>query len=161
MYNWYTTGNLGSQTIQDQIIVYTLADNTGNSGMLFDPHTIAALSSNSTLSGDVEIQFNYNDAANASFTFGGYTYSSPTGGTPDADFLFSASGVFLGSLTADGSTGVNYSSSELGGWSNSPAGGTLAAPEIDSSSTIAALTLLIGMLAVMKGGRGFARNAIG
>jgi hypothetical protein len=166
MYNWYSPGNLGSQSITDQILVYTLANNTNNSGMLFNPATIPSLSGNPTLSGDVEIQFNYTTAANASFTFGGHTYSSAAGGTPDADFLFSASGVLLGSLSPDGSTGVGLkcgvtaTSSCLGNWTISGGSGNVSAPEINSSSAIPALTLLIGMLAVMKGRRGARRVVI-
>jgi hypothetical protein len=152
LYNWYTgTGfpsNLQANT-QDQIAVYTLADNSSNANNL--------LAGQPSLANDVEVEFNYTDKTTASFTFGGYKYTS-TGAVPDADFLFTSSGSFLGTLidhptdANDLNSGVSLvsasDSASLQGWTRTP---TVSAPEMDSSTTASALTLLGGALLVLRG----------
>jgi hypothetical protein len=117
--------------------------------------------------GDIEVAFNYNTAAvpalattlgTASFTFGGVTYASsgtllPT--STDNDFLFSSAGALIGEIV----TATNGTASVIAGvpqgWTikTGGGGGTMSAPEIDPASSFAAVTLLAGLLAVMRGGR--------
>jgi hypothetical protein len=156
-YNWYTsppssTNPQGPPGPVEQILVYNLADNPISSNNLVN-----------VKSGDIEVEFNYDgnqsstNTSMAQFTIGGYTYSAAVGSiySGENDFLFSASGGFLGSLTTDSSdnTIISLSSTSKDGWTQTPSGGpgTLTAPEIDSSSATGALTLLMGLLAVMQG----------
>ena len=94
----------------------------------------------------------------ASFTFGGVTYASsgtllPT--STDNDFLFSSAGALIGEIV----TATNGTASVVAGvpqgWTikTGGGGGTMNAPEIDPGSSFAAVTLLAGLLAVMRGGR--------
>jgi hypothetical protein len=147
-----------------QVVVYTIGDNN----VLGSGAPVA--------SGDKEIEFNYDfDSGNstnnnavksaigtASFTVGTITYSSIGPNLPfntDNDFLFSASGVLLGSLIDDTNGQPELVSCKAGasistcvpGWTSAAA--PTSAPEIDSSSMIAALTLLAGGLAVLRGRR--------
>jgi hypothetical protein len=148
-----------------QVMVYTLGG--ANS----------TLGSGASVAGDTEIEFNYdwesgnsaNNAAvtsavgTASFTVGSIKYSSTGLNVPfstDNDFLFNSNGVLLGSLSDDANgdpaltactAGASISTCVLG-WTSTTVTPT-SAPEIDSSSTIAALTLLAGGLAVLRGRR--------
>jgi hypothetical protein len=157
-YNWYTstpslTNLQGPPNPVEQILVYNLAGNP-----------VSSNNSVNVASGDIEVEFNYDGSQSptntsmAKFTIGGYTYSAAVGSiySGENDFLFSASGAFLGSLTtttdSSGNTLISSSSSK-DGWTQTPSG-TLTAPEIDSSSATTALTLLIGLLAVMQGRMG-------
>jgi hypothetical protein len=134
-------------------MLYTLDNNTGN--LSFNPNSYSSLAGNPSLSGDIEIDFNYSDSvSNASFKFGGVTYTAPASSTPNANFLFSSIFTFLGFLN-DSATAANVSftpnqgSKTLDGWTVS--GGAAAAPEIDPSSIVTALTLLAGALVVVRG----------
>lgn len=111
-------------------------------------------------SGDTEVQFNYDPSVDstkgvASFTMDGVTFTStgpllPTG--TDNTFLFSASGALLGALTLDPNSGDTILTAGVpSGWTES--GGTVSAPEIDPSTAIAALSLLAGGLAILRGRR--------
>jgi hypothetical protein len=155
-YDWYTNPVPAASTCTstpnapgpiEQVIDYTLA-------------------SNSTLglaAGDTEVEFNYDASLNnakgtASFVMGGVTYSSigttlPTSTTSDNNFIFTSSGALVGALVVDPISDVaSIKSGVPAGWSNG-GGGTVSAPEIDPTSAIAALTLLAGGLAVLRGGR--------
>jgi hypothetical protein len=135
----------------EQVLTYTMASN-----------------GSVTQAGDVEVEFNYNTfvvpalattAGTASFTMGGVTYMSsgtllPT--STDNDFLFSSSGALKGEIV----TATNGTASVVAGlpqgWtikSSSGGGGTVAAPEIDPASAVAGLTLLAGLIAVLRSGR--------
>jgi hypothetical protein len=160
-YVWYTNPipnaatNCGSnQTAPDpieQVINYTLA--SGSNGGL----TLAA--------GDHEVLFNYNTLENptlattagvASFTMGGVTYTSTGSLLPtstDNDFLFDSTGKLLGALTLDNGNAVLTANAIPTGWTASSGGGTVSAPEIDSTLAISGFTVLAGFLAVMRGGR--------
>jgi hypothetical protein len=119
--------------------------------------------------GDTEVEFNYNTfsdpslattAGTASFTMGGITYASTGGLLPTGtlnDFLFSSSGKYLGALGTDSAgnpllTPSSATSLAPGGWT-SGGGGTVSAPELDAASAISALTLAMGGLMVVRGGR--------
>lgn len=137
----------------EQIMTWTMANN-------------ASISQ----AGDVEVEFNYNtefNAAlastlgNASFTMGGVTYMStgtvlPT--STDNDFLFSSTGALKGEIVTDSSGNASLLAGVPQGWtikssSGGGGGGTVSAPEIDPASAVAGLTLLAGMLAVLRSGR--------
>jgi hypothetical protein len=136
----------------EQIMTWTMANN-------------ASISQ----AGDVEVEFNYNtefNAAlastlgNASFTMGGVTYMStgtvlPT--STDNDFLFSSTGALKGEIVTDSSGVASLTAGVPQGWtiksSGGGGGGTVSAPEIDPASAVAGLTLLAGMLAVLRSGR--------
>jgi hypothetical protein len=130
----------------EQVIDYTLA--AGNAGL-----PVAATQ---------EIDFNYDPTlagltGTASFTLGGSTFTSLGGILPtttDNDFIFGAGGLFLGSISTTSGNPV-FSSAVPDGWTcTGSCGGTVAsAPEIDASSSIAAFTLLVGGLAVLRGRR--------
>jgi hypothetical protein len=66
--------------------------------------------------------------------------------------VFSKTGAFIGALIttvdASGDTSLSLSPS-LGAWTKS--GGSVSAPEIDSSSVVTALTLLGGALVLVRG----------
>jgi hypothetical protein len=117
--------------------------------------------------GDIEVEFNYNTgvdpslattAGTASFTMGGVTYTSSGGLLPtstDNDFLFTSTGALIGEIqTATNGSAVLVSGVPQG-WTikTSGGGGTMTAPEIDPASSFAGITLLAGLLAVMRGGR--------
>jgi hypothetical protein len=119
-----------------------------------------------TQAGDVEVEFNYNTFFNPSlatttgtalFTMGGVTYMSsgtllPT--STDNDFLFSSTGTLKGEIVTDSSGTASVVAGLPQGWTiKSGGGGTVSAPEIDPASTVAGLTLLAGLLAVLRGGR--------
>ena len=109
--------------------------------------------------GDTEVQFNYDSSLAstkglASFTMSGITFTSngpllPT--STDNSFLFGASGALIGALTLDVSGNTVLAAGVPTGWTES--GGTVTVPEIDASTSIAALTMLAGGLAVLRGRR--------
>jgi hypothetical protein len=119
--------------------------------------------------GDVEVEFNYNTFFNptlatttgtASFTMGGVTYTSTGGVLPtstDNDFLFSSSGALKGEIVTDSTGTASLQAGVPVGWiiksGGGGGGGTISAPEIDPASAVAGLTLLAGMLAVLRSGR--------
>jgi hypothetical protein len=116
--------------------------------------------------GDVEVEFNYNTAFNpelattagtASFTMGGVTYTSTSGVLPtdtDNDFLFSSTGMLKGEIVTDTSGTASLKAGVPDGWTiKSGGGGTVSAPEIDPASAVAGLTLLAGVLAMLRSGR--------
>jgi hypothetical protein len=129
-------------------------------------YNLAAGGSLGLAAGDTEVQFNYDTSLDstkgvASFTMGGVTYTStgpllPT--STDNSFLFSSTGALLGALTLDANGNTVLTTGVVpAGWTESSSGGGggggVSAPEIDPSSTIAALTLLVGGLAVLRAGR--------
>jgi hypothetical protein len=86
----------------------------------------------------------------ASLKFGGNTYTGGCGGT-STDLLFSQSGSLVGYVTdASNGTATIHAGTSVPGWTES---GVVSAPELDPSSAIAGLTLLMGGLAVLRGGR--------
>jgi hypothetical protein len=86
----------------------------------------------------------------ASLKFGGNTYTGGCGGT-STDLLFSQSGSLVGYVTdASDGTATIHSGTSVPGWTES---GVVSAPELDPSSAIAGLTLLMGGLAVLRGSR--------
>ena len=113
----------------------------------------------SLAAGDTEVEFNYASSLAgvsgvASFLMGGVTYTStgtllPTGTLND--FLFDQNGKLLGALGLDASFNPMFTAGIPTGWTSS--GGTASAPEIDPASAVAALTLLLGGLAVLRGRR--------
>jgi hypothetical protein len=117
--------------------------------------------------GDIEVEFNYNTAAvptlaatagTASFTIGGVTYASTGSLLPtstDNDFLFSSTGALIGEIVTATNGTASVVSGVPQGWTikTSGGGGTMMAPEIDPASSFAAVTLLAGLLAVVRGGR--------
>jgi hypothetical protein len=116
----------------------------------------------SLASGDHEVEFNYGPtmtgvAGTASFTVAGVTYTSTGGVLPTGnfnDFLFSSTGKLLGSLGQDQQDNPTLTAGVPAGWiMTSGGGGTVSAPEIDSSTAIAALTLLAGGILVIGGRR--------
>jgi hypothetical protein len=129
----------------EQVIDYTLA--AGNVGL--------------PTAATEEINFNYDFglsgvAGTASFTLGGNTFTSIGGILPtntDNDFIFGANGLFLGSISTDSGSAVFSSAVPLGWTCTGSCGGTVAAPEIDSASSMAAFTFLAGGLAVLRGRR--------
>jgi hypothetical protein len=134
----------------EQVMTYTMADNGSISQ-----------------AGDVEVEFNYNTffnptlattAGTASFTMGGVTYTStgtflPT--STDNDFLFSSTGGLKGELVTNTSGVASLTAGVPQGWAikSSGGGGTVSAPEIDPASAVAGITLLAGLLAVLRSGR--------
>lgn len=137
----------------EQVMTWTLADNASVSQ-----------------AGDLEVEFNYNTfsdpalattAGTASFTMGGITYMSTGGVLPtgtDNDFLFSSTGVLKGEIVTDASGTASVVTGLPQGWTiqsstGGGGGGTVSAPEIDAASAVAGVTLLAGLLAVLRGGR--------
>jgi hypothetical protein len=133
----------------EQVLTYTMANNASVSQ-----------------AGDIEVEFNYNTffnptlattAGTASFTMGGVTYTStgtflPT--TTDNDFLFSSTGALKGEIVTDSTGTASVVAGLPQGWTiKSGGGGTVSAPEIDPASAVAGLTLLAGVLAVLRSGR--------
>jgi hypothetical protein len=125
-----------------------------------------SLTNGSTLTlaaGTTEVAFYYDQATTsltrfqsapgtASFTIGGVTYSSTGSLVPyntGNDFFFDASGDLVAAFNQFGdSLAVTGTPT---GWTSS--GAVSPAPEMDVSSSIAALLLLTGGLAVMRDGR--------
>jgi hypothetical protein len=94
----------------------------------------------------------------ASLKFGGNTYTGGCGGS-STDLLFSQSGSLVGYVTdASNGTATIHAGTSVPGWTES---GVVSAPEMDPSSAIAGLTLLLGGLAVLRGGRRAHGPAIG
>ena len=128
-------------------MVYTLTP-TGN---VFSPgDSLPDAQGNSLdLSNDTEVVFNYAaPAANtpASFTMDGITFTS-NGILPvntANDFLFGANGLYVGAISEDGFS-VNVGAAPVG-WTMT----TASAPELDPGSLAAAITLLLGSLAVLS-----------
>lgn len=143
----------------EQVIVYKLAAG-GTLGLA---------------AGDTEVEFNYNTLVNpslattagtASFTMGGVTYTSTSGFLPTGtlnDFLFDSSGKYLGELGVDsvGNPTLIAATSTLlapSGWlasGSTGGGGTTGAPELDASSAVSGLTLVLGCLVVASNSRRF------
>jgi hypothetical protein len=164
-YNWYASATSFSQaekqvTPLEQVVVYNLG---GSKDLVHEGSQVL------NLAGDTEIEFNYDDGspllqsqinqnpnASAQFTIGGITYSADVANiyspTSQNDFVFSKTGAFIGALIttvdASGDTSLSLSPS-LGAWTKS--GGSVSAPEIDSSSVVTALTLLGGALVLVRG----------
>jgi hypothetical protein len=112
--------------------------------------------------GDTEIELNSwcsSGSTGASFTWGKNIFSGGCGSQTN-DLLFNKSGALIGYVNdlANFNTGgplvlvTPTPASVPAGWSETPISPTTA-PEIDPSSAIAALTLLLGSLAVLRGGR--------
>jgi hypothetical protein len=86
----------------------------------------------------------------ASLKFGGNTYTGGCGGT-STDLLFSQSGSLVGYVTdASNGTATIHAGTSVPGWTES---GVVSAPEIDPATAMTGLTLLLGGLAVLRGGR--------
>jgi hypothetical protein len=103
---------------------------------------------------DTEVEMNgwCGGGAAGSFTWGATSYKGGCGSSP-TDFLFNSSKVLIGFVEDNSTTStVELGSAVPTGWTAS-GGGTVSAPEIDSSSAMAALTLLAGGLAVLRGRR--------
>lgn len=103
---------------------------------------------------DTEIEMNgwCPGGASGSFTWGSATYKGGCGTAP-TDFLFNNTKGFIGYVN-DTTNTLDLVSAVPTGWTSSGGGtGTVAAPEIDSASAMAALTLLAGGIAVMRGRR--------
>jgi hypothetical protein len=161
MYNWYanplppatncgTTTTDGNQFIApspiEQVMVYTLTTS--------EFETLPDANGNSlNLSDDTEVAFNYATAAAntpASFTMDGITFTS-NGILPvntQNDFLFGISG-YIGAISEDGFQ-VNVGAAPVG-WTMT--GAVTSAPELDPDSLAAAITLLLGSLAVVRGSK--------
>jgi hypothetical protein len=142
----------------EQVIVYKLA--AGDTAGLAGGGTVALAG------GDIEVELNYNTADNpalattagtASFTMGGVKYSSTGGLLPtgtDNDFVFSSTGKYVGELTGpDGGPAVLTANRAPQGWTTGSGGGGTVAPELDATSAVSALTLVMGCLMVARGGR--------
>jgi hypothetical protein len=85
----------------------------------------------------------------ASLNFGGNTFKGGCGGA-STDLLFSHSGSLVGYVTdASDGTATIHSGTSVPGWTES----VVSAPELDPSTAMAGLTLLLGGLAVLRGGR--------
>ena len=85
----------------------------------------------------------------ASLKFGGNTFTGGCGGA-STDLLFSHAGSLVGYVTdASDGTATIHSGTSVPGWTES----VVSAPELDPSSAMAGLTLLLGGLAVLRGGR--------
>jgi hypothetical protein len=94
----------------------------------------------------------------ASLKFGGNTYTGGCSGS-STDLLFSQSGSLVGYVTdASNGTATIHAGTSVPGWTES---GAVSAPEMDPSSAMAGLTLLLGGLAVLRGGRRAHGAAIG
>jgi hypothetical protein len=145
-----------------QVIDYGL-----NSASSFSPLEVwnGTVDTGTTLSlaaGDREKEFNYDSSrvslsttGTASFSLGGITYTSSGSFVPsgtDNDFLFDSSGKLLGGLGTDQFGDTVVFTGVPTGWTAGTSG-TISAPEIDPSSAVAGLTLLAGVLVVLRGGR--------
>jgi hypothetical protein len=87
----------------------------------------------------------------SSFKFGGITYTGGCSGV-STDLIFSQAGSLVGYVTdASDGTATIHSGASVPGWTES--GGSVSAPEIDSATAITGLALLLGGLAVLRGGR--------
>jgi hypothetical protein len=158
MYNWYANPlpaatNCGTTTTSggpfiapspiEQVMVYTLTTSEFETLPNADGTSL-------NLSGDKEVEFNYATAAAntpASFTMDGITFKS-NGILPvntANDFLF-GSGQYIGAISEDGFS-VNVGAAPVG-WTMT--GAVTSAPELDPDSLAAAITLLLGSLAVVS-----------
>jgi hypothetical protein len=159
MYNWYANPlppatNCGTTTTSggpfiapspiEQVMVYTLTTSEFETLPSADGTSL-------NLSDDTEVAFNYATAAAntpASFTMDGITFKS-NGILPvntQNDFLFSASGQYIGAISEDGFQ-VNVGAAPVG-WTMT--GAVTSAPELDPDSLAGAITLLLGSLAVVS-----------
>jgi len=110
---------------------------------------------------DFEIELNgwCPGGSGATFKFDGNTFAGGCASTSPTDLLFSSSGTVLGFVSyanGDASSPSMGTLANLTGWTENGTvlgGTTISAPEIDPSSTAAALALLVGGLAVLRGGR--------
>jgi hypothetical protein len=110
---------------------------------------------------DTEIEMNgwCPGTTGASFKFDGNTFAGGCATGSAEDLLFNSTGGLIGFVSytnGDASTAAMQPLTKLTGWTENgvPVGGsTVSAPEIDASSAIAALTLLFGGLAVLRGGQ--------
>ena len=106
--------------------------------------------------GDIEVEFNYQAGVTsgpASFMLAGLTFSaSGLSAASESDFLFSSAGSFLGSITGDFGDATLVKNVLPTGWA-SAGGGTVSAPEIDSTNAAGALGLLFAGLAMLPGRR--------
>ncbi len=112
---------------------------------------------------DTEIELNgwCPGGSGASFKFDGNTFAGGCAAGSAEDLLFNKTGGVIGFVTytnGDPSTAaVDLSVKDLTGWTENGSAiggsGTVSAPEIDASSAVAAVTLLFGGLAVLRGGR--------
>jgi len=149
MFNWGpqpASQLIGPAGITEQVIVYSLADG----------QSLPVLGSSSqtfTTSGAFEVDFNYAATSatgcageTASISVGSQKYTSvnPCVAVDNA-FFFNDAG---GKLALEGTPS---------GWA--AAGGVVSAPEIDTHSAIAGLSLLLGGLAVLLGRRRVTKSA--
>lgn len=94
--------------------------------------------------------FNNSAPTGGPFEIASFTFLAASTGTADLNLSADCACNFSNSLGTQLVQGVDYI---LGNAAVSVTS-AVAAPEIDASSTIAALTLLFGILAVLRGGRG-------
>jgi hypothetical protein len=148
------TNPFGANGPLEQVIVYKLAAGNTVSGV-------------ELAGGDIEVEFNYDTASTpalattagtASFTMGGVTYASTGGHLPtgtDNDFVFTSTGKYVGELSnSNNETPALTANLAPQGWTaSSGGGGTASAPELDATSAMSALTLVMGCLLVARGGR--------
>lgn len=101
---------------------------------------------------DTEVEMNgwCPGGASGSFTWGANTYKGGCSGAA-TDFLFNSAKGFIGFVN-DSTNTVDLVSRVPTGWT-STGSGSVSAPEIDSSSAMASLTLLAGGLAVLRSRR--------
>lgn len=98
-----------------------------------------------------------NSTGGASFKFDGGTFTGGCGSSPTDLLLKTTGGVatIVGYVTDGGDGAAITQGSSVPGWTVSGGGSSpTTAPEIHASSLAAALTLLLGGLAVLRGGRG-------
>jgi hypothetical protein len=86
----------------------------------------------------------------ASFKYHGNTFNGGCDGAP-TDLLFSSSGALVGYVSDSTFPSTITQGTSVPGWIQS--GGAVSAPEMHSSTAIAALTLLLGGLVVLRGRR--------
>jgi hypothetical protein len=88
----------------------------------------------------------------SSFKFGGNTFTGGCASGTSTDLLFNSANALVGYVTdASDGTATIHQGTSIPGWTES--GGTVKAPEIDPSHALSGLTLLLGGLAVLRGGR--------
>jgi hypothetical protein len=110
---------------------------------------------------DTEIEMNgwCPNGSGASFKFGGNTFAGGCGATSPDDLLFDKTGSVIGFVSyanGDANSPTTGSLASLVGWTENGkalGGTTISAPEVDPASAMAAITLLLGGLAVLRGGR--------
>jgi hypothetical protein len=132
MYQYYS-GAVGAQP-DAQVVVWNLT--TGPFG---------------TQESEIELNGWCPGGSGSSFKFGGVTYTGGCSGV-STDLIFSQAGSLVGYVTdASDGTATIHSGTTVPGWTES--GGSVSAPEIDSSTAITGLALLVGGLAVLRGSR--------